>query len=107
MGVCMGLCVCVSSREKPLGFLGLLALRSLRRLSVPRRGALQVSVLSGGGRPRCPLPAPGPSVLPLPFLHLPGLPASSASKRQAGLYLPRLGEKWPGLKGEVAFQALN
>lgn len=40
-------------------------------------------------------------------MHLPGLPASLASKRQAGLYLPRLGEKQPGLKGEVAFQALN
>ena len=59
------------------------------------------------GQTEVPPPPPGPSVLPLPFLHLPGLPASSASKRQAGLYLPRLGEKWPGLKGEVAFQALN
>ena len=90
-----------------LRFPGSASAQEPQKVERSEAGALQVSVLSGGGTPRCPLPPQAPQCSPLSFLHLPGLPASSASKRQAGLYLPRLGEKWPGLKGEVAFQALN
>lgn len=54
-------------------------------------GGLQASVLSGEGQTEVPH-LPQPFSIPLPSMHLPGLPASSA-KRQAGLYLPRLGEK--------------
>lgn len=50
---------------------------------------------------------PAPQPLPLP----PHAPARASGllcfKAQAGLYLPRLFAKQAGLKGEVAFQALN
>lgn len=69
--------------------------QKVKRLEV---GDLQVSVLFKEGQQKSPPPtAPlGPlsaSCLLLPLVHLPWLPASSASKqssRQARLYLPHL-----------------
>lgn len=100
--------VCVRFLEgETLRFPGPASAQEPQKVERSEAGALQVSVLSGEGQTEVTPPPQAPQCYPLPFSHLPGLPASSASKRQAGLYLPRLGEKWPGLKGEVAFQALN
>lgn len=43
---------------------------------------------------------------PLPFLHLPQLPASSASKQQAGLYLPTSEKSRQASKGKCYFRCL-
>lgn len=84
MGAC--LCVCISLRENPLGFLGLLALESVERLSVPRWGLCRRLSSLVRGRQRCPLP-PGPSALPPP-LHAPAWASGLLGFKAAGWALP-------------------